>query len=219
MMRVALLFLLTIRGFGQSGHAAALLQEVAGAVRSTRSWRIEGSVEESAGGEKSASADFKLLIDAAGRVRFEQTGKFPALIVCEADKVSVYSLPLRRYREVPRAGTDLCAPVIDAWETLPKTVLSPLAEPGPPGQNCELVTGTLKPELASLGEARRTLCIDTGRKQVVWEKFESRYSTRTYTYRLVDRNVEIPAGFFVFAPLGRGVHPLRITSAPSFWCD
>jgi len=100
------LFLLTIRCFAQNGHAAALLQEVAGAVRSTAGWWIEGSVEDVIDDKKSAPADFKLLIDSTGRVRLEQTGKFPALIVCDADKVSVYSPPLRRYQETQRAGTN-----------------------------------------------------------------------------------------------------------------
>ena len=39
-----------------------------------------------------------------------------------------------------------------------------------------------------------------GRKQVLWEKFESRYSTRTYTYRRVERNVEVLAGEFASNP-------------------
>jgi TonB family protein len=199
-VRVFLLLLLASPGFAQSGNAIALLERVAGVARGAASWRIEGSVQDSEDGQSGSPADFSMLIDADGRLRFEQTGRFPALVVCSVDKVWVYSPPLRRYQESTRTNNDLCEPIVGGWEVLPSTVLSPSARPGLTPQNCELVTGILKPDLSPMGEVRRTLCIDAGRTQILWDKFESRYSSRTYTFRRVERNVEIPVGDFVFEP-------------------
>src|SRR5262249_17761792 len=48
----------------------------------------------------------------------------------------------------------------------------------------------------------RTLCVDLNRKLIVWEKYERKGESRTYTYARIDVNVSVPDSTFAFAPRG-----------------
>ena len=66
--------------------------------------------------------------------------------------------------------------------------------------DCKLVRGFSEPELASAGRVKRTLCIDVSRDFIVWEKSETKYNSRTFTYSKIERDADAPADTFVFTP-------------------
>jgi TonB family protein len=92
------------------------------------------------------------------------------------------------------------------WKLLPSTLESPTLagscgpDPSARSADYKLVRGFLDPEISSAGRITRTLCIDPNRKLVVWEKWESRYGTRIYTYSSIDAVTELPPKTFVFEP-------------------
>jgi TonB family protein len=208
-MRIVALALIGGLAFSQTGEdAKKLLQDVADAAASATNWQIEGSIDYPGSLDGTApSEQFKLLIRAPDSTRFEQTGRSaPAVIICDGSSAWEYSTPLRRYRQEPSSGNKLCSLIVGDWRLLPSTLQSPTltgscgADPSAQSPDYQLVRGFSDPEISSAGRITRTLCIDPTRKIVVWEKWESRYSTRIYTYSWINTATDLPPKTFVFEP-------------------
>ena len=141
------------------------------------------------------------------RTRFEQMGRStPAVIVCDDADAWVYSPPLHKYRKELSTDDGVCSPIIGDWRQLPNRLQSPVlaggcgSDPSAQPTGYALVTGFSEPELASVGRVTRNLCIDPDRKVIVWEKWESRHSTRLYIYSTVNRDAKFTSDFFAFEP-------------------
>jgi protein TonB len=208
-MRNILLALLAGGAFAQSvDDAVTLIQEVADAAKNTANWQIEGSISYPGSSASHVSSErFKLMMRSPSETRFEQMGESaPALIVCDGSSAWIYSPPLRRYRKELSADNKLCTPIVGDWKMLQTTLISPVLagscgpDPAIESLGYNLVRGFSEPELSSAGRITRTLCIDPDHKLIVWEKWESRYSTRVYVYSRLDRTVEFSSGAFAFEP-------------------
>ncbi|MGP0072079.1 MAG: TonB family protein [Bryobacteraceae bacterium] len=207
-MRFAILLTLVSTAFAENkGDASALIQEVAEAAKSTTSWSIEGSVEESGYAWRDPPAQFTVLMRAPDEVRFEQRGgSTPAMIVCDSVNAWVYSPPLNRYRRQPAAQSTLCSPIVGDWKALPGTLKSPVfaghraIDVGGQTLECEMVRATSEPPPPASGRIKREMCIDLSKKEIIWEKEQSSYGNRTYIYRRIDRGGEPPASGFEFEP-------------------
>ena len=183
--------------------AASLLREVAETANSAQSWRIEGSIEES-GTHRPASFT---LVMRANQTRFQQIGgSTPVTIVCSSGGTWIYSPPLNRYRTLSSQEDPVCSQVVGDWKSMPVGLKSPSAaghkviELGNQVVDCKLVRGYSEPELPSAGRVKRTLCIDESRHLIVWDRAETRYGSRTYTYSRIERNVDVPSDAFIFDP-------------------
>lgn len=206
-MRMVSFVLVTLLGLAQSpDNATRIVQDVADSAANTSSWRIQGSIRYSGSANEHAVTEFKLSLQSPSDLHFEQTGESPAIIVCTGPDAWTYSPPLRRYRKEQSLGNELCSPFVGEWKRLPKTLQSPILkggcgpEPDIPSSAFKLVRGFSKPELASVGQITRELCIDPDRKVVVWEEWESQYSTRVYVYSSIDQNVKFDSETFTFEP-------------------
>ena len=201
------LVLVTSLGLAQSpDNATRIVQDVADSAANTSSWRIQGSIRYSGSANEHAVTEFKLSLQSPSDSHFEQTGESPAIIVCTGPDAWIYSPPLRRYRKEQSLGNELCSPFVGEWKRLPKTLQSPILkggcgpDPDIPSSAFKLVRGFSEPELTSVGRMTRVLCIDPDRKVVVWEKWESQYSTRIYVYSSIDKNVGFDSETFTFEP-------------------
>jgi TonB family protein len=185
--------------------AATLLREVAEAAKGAQSWHIEGSIEES--GTHRQPASFTLVMRSNNQTRFEQIGgSTPVTIVCGSGGTWIYSPPLNRYRTLGSQGDPVCSQVVGDWKSMPVGLKSPSAaghkviELGNQVVDCKLVRGYSEPELPSAGRVKRTLCIDVSRHLIVWERAETKYGSRTYTYSRIERNADVRADAFIFNP-------------------
>lgn len=130
----------------------------------------------------------------------------PVVIVCDGSNTWVYSPALQRYRKEASIENKVCAPIVGDWKLLPTDLQSPefagSCGPDPSTRNLDykLIRGFAEPELSSVGRITRTLCIDPDQKRIVWEKWESRYSTRIYVYSKLDREAEFAPAAFTFDP-------------------
>jgi TonB family protein len=184
--------------------AASLLREVAEAATSAQSWHIEGSIEESG---THGTASFTLVMRSNNQTRFEQIGgSTPVTIVCGSGGTWIYSPPLNRYRTLSSPEDPVCSQVVGDWKSMPVGLKSPSAaghkviELGNQVVDCKLVRGYSEPKLPSAGRVKRTLCIDMSRHLIVWDKAETKYGSRTYTYSRIERNADVPADAFIFDP-------------------
>ena len=204
-MLVLLLGMLAWTCFAESQtDAAALLREVAEAANSAQSWHIEGSIEESFTHQP---ASFSLVMCSNNEACFQQIGGFtPVTIVCGSGGAWIYSPPLNRYRTLRSPEDAVCAQVVGDWKVMPVGLKSPSAaghkviKLGNQVVDCSLVRGYSEPELPSAGRVKRTLCIDVSRHLIVWERAETKYGSRTYTYSRIGRNADVPADAFIFDP-------------------
>ena len=204
-MKATFFLVCSILAFSQApDEAARLLRQVAESASSTSSWQVEGRIENSK--PSSESDTFTLSIKVPAETRFEQTGTWGrSLIVCDGHFAWTYSSALDRYKKEPHPKNKLCSPIVGDWEKLPSILRAPAlvgeCGPTPSTQSAGFffVRGLQTPELASSGEITRTLCIDKERRQVAWEKWENKYSTRIFTYSKLDRDLEIAQNTFVFA--------------------
>lgn len=206
-----MLLALASAGFAEERQdAASLLREVAESARNTTNWRIQGTIEESGSEKHSPPAVFILLMRSPGEIRFEQQGgRMPVTTVCDGVNSWVYSPLVHKFRRLALSTDAECAPIALDWKSLPATFHSPVlagsrtVEAERRAIDCQLVRGFSDPELPSGGRLKRTLCIDTSRKLIVWEKTENKHGSRVYSYDRIDRNTELPAEAFVFeAPPG-----------------
>lgn len=191
---------------GESDRSHALLREVAEVAYTAQSWHIEGSMEES--GTHCQPASFTLVMRSNNQTRFQQIGgSTPVTIVCGSGGGNwVYSPPLNRYRTLRSPDDPVCSQVVGDWKSMPVGLKSPAAaghkviELGNQVVDCSLVRGYSEPELPSAGRVKRTLCIDVSRHLIVWERAETKYGSRTYTYSRIERNADVPADAFIFDP-------------------
>ena len=186
-------------------EAIALLREVAEVANTGQSWHIEGSMEES--GTHRQPASFTLVMRSNNQTRFQQIGgSTPVTIVCGSGGDWVYSPPLNRYRTLRSPDDPVCSQIVGDWKSMPVGLKSPAAaghkviELGNQVVDCSLVRGYSEPELPSAGRVKRTLCIDLSRHLIVWERAETKYGSRTYTYSRIERNADVPADAFIFDP-------------------
>jgi TonB family protein len=206
---ILLLALLPTTAYPQStGDAHELIKEVAEVANNTTNWQIEGSISyPEPAGSHLADEQFTLLMREPNEARFEQTGvSTPAIIVCDGANTWIYSPPLHKYRKESSAENKLCPPIVGSWKALPTALDSPaivgVCGPDPTSQptGFSLVRGFSEPELSSAGRLTRTLCVDPDRKIVAWERWENRYTTRTYTYSKIDLALDLTPSAFVFSP-------------------
>ena len=208
-MRIIVLGLLAAVGFSQTEEdVASLIQEVADASRTTANWQIEGTISyPKPRADHTPSEQFSLLMRSPGETRFEQMGmSAPVIIVCDGANTWVYSPALQRYRKEPSVDDKFCSPIVGDWKLLPTSLQSPVfagtcgPDPLTRTPDYKLVRGFSEPELPSVGRITRTLCIAPDHKLVVWEKWESRYSTRIYTYHRPDSTAQFGPAAFTFDP-------------------
>jgi TonB family protein len=206
LMLITLFLLSAIVVFAQDAKdASALVREVAESALAAKSWTIEGSIKYS---NLKDNSTFNFAMRSATQSSFDQTGgNAPATIKCDGSSAWVISKPLRWYTKVPVAEYRNCLPIVSDWYQLPKVLGSPtLAGEGKfesegQSKSCQLVHGVLPPK--SLDESvERTLCVDLNRKLIVWEKYERKGETRTYTYARIDVDVNVPDSTFAFTPRG-----------------
>jgi TonB family protein len=201
-MRLLLSMMLVSCAFSQSRNdASALIQSVADTANNTKTWRIEGSMEDSG---YVRSATFTLFMRAPAEVRFQQIGgSTPAIIVCDVANVWVYSPPLNLYRAQPAYERALCSPVVVDWKSLARTLKSPVLagrrtiEIGGRKTDCEVVRGKSDATPPLSGEVKRELCIDSSRNLIVSKKDRFKDSARTYTYSKIERDIDMPPDIFV----------------------
>lgn len=181
--------------------AAALVQAVADMASSTKTWRIEGSVEDS---EYKPPATFSLFMRAPAEVRFEENNsRIPAIIVCDTANAWVYSPPLNRYRMQPASESTLCSPIVGDWKSLPITLKSlELAghrklEIGGKTIDCQMVRGKSEAKPPLSGEIKRELCVDANSGLILWEEEKFSGARRTYTYTKIDRDIVMAADVFM----------------------
>jgi TonB family protein len=206
-MRIVLPVLFAGIGLAQNhSDPASLIQAVAETARSVSSWRIEGTVEYS-GQVSRSTGRFRLLMQSPGKTRYEEvTNTVSTIVVCNGADAWLYSPPLRRYRKDLTDGNKLCSPFVGDWKLLPTTLQSPKnagsCGPDPKLKTSEyqLIRGYSEPEITSAGRITRTLCIDPGRKQVVWEKWAVGHDAQMYRYFIADQPAEYTPGAFAFDP-------------------
>ena len=106
----------------------------------------------------------------------------------------------RRFR-----GEQLCVPILGDWQRLATKIVFPKlvggcgADPKDEASTYRLVRGFSEPELDAAGRNTRTLCIDPKTRLVVWERWENRYSARTFVYSTIDHPESFAEGTFEFA--------------------
>ncbi len=181
--------------------APTLIQSIADTANNTKTWRIEGSMEDS---RYVHSATFTLYMRAPAEVRYRQNGgSTPVIIVCDMANAWVYSPPLNLYRAQPASESTLCSPIVGDWKSLASTLKSPVLagrrtiEVFGQRRECELVRGKSQATPPLSGEIKRELCIDTSTNLVVSEKDESKDSVRTYTYSKIERDIDMAPDVFV----------------------
>lgn len=200
-MRLPLLLMLVCCAFSRDrDDASALIQSVSDTANNTKTWRIEGSIEDS--GLRSPGT-FTLLMQAPGEVRFQQIGgSTPAIIVCDTANAWVYSPPLNLYRTQP-VSRSLCTPIVGDWKSLTSTLKSPVfagrrtIEIGGRTTDCELVRGKSDATPPLSGGIKRELCIDTGRNLIISEKDQYRGFVRSYIYSKIERDIDMLPDVFV----------------------
>ncbi len=203
-MRVLLSLMLASCAFSRSRNdASALIQAVTDTAKMAKSYRIEGSMQDSSYSH-SQSATFTLLTRAPLEVRFQQIGgATPATIVCDTNNALVYSPPLNLYRTQPVSQGELCSPIVGDWRSLASTLKSPVlagrrtVEIGGRTSDCELVRGKSEATPPLSGDIKRELCIDMSTNLIVSEKDRYRDSARTYTYNKIERDIDMTPDIFV----------------------
>src|SRR5579863_8693865 len=123
-MRLLLSLALVSCAFSRGRNdGSALIQAVTETAKMAKTWRIEGSIQES---QHAQPATFTLLMRGTAEVRFQQNGgSTPAVIVCDKANVWVYSPPLNRYRTQPISQDALCSPIASDWKYLSSSLQSP----------------------------------------------------------------------------------------------
>lgn len=189
--------------FPQGPDAMDLLRSVAERATSTKSWRVEGTVEDS--NSPGVIASFTFLQLNPDRSRFEQmAGLTPALVLCDGQTRYTYSTPLNQYSEDRQEKDTDCSSIVQDWAQLPNTLQSPRVT----GEGtytapdrtlaCTIIRASSRAELASAGTVNHTLCVDSNRGVVGWARMETKHSKRSYSYTAIDADPLLDAGAFVF---------------------
>jgi TonB family protein len=197
---LALIFVFCAFSRGRD-DGSALIQSVVDTASSTKTWRIDGSIEDS---HYVHPATFTLFMRAPAEVRFQEVGSpIPAVIVCDTENAWVYSPPLNRYRTQPVSESTLCSQIVGNWKSLASTLKSPVlaggrtVEIGGRQTECELVRGKSEATPPLSGDIKHELCIDKNTNLIVSEKDEYKGSSRTYTYRTIERDIDMAPDVFV----------------------
>lgn len=201
-MRLLLSLIFVSCAFSQSRKdASALIQSVVDTANQAKTWRIEGSSEDS---HFVHSAAFTLFMRAPAEVRFREVGgPTPAIIVCDTDNAWVYSPPLNLYQTRPVSESTLCSPIVGDWKSLSSTLKSPILagrrtiKVGGRTTECELVRGKSDATPPLSDDIRRELCIDTNTNLIVSEKDDYGDFTRSYTYSKIERDIDMTPDIFV----------------------
>jgi TonB family protein len=205
-MRVLLPVLLASLSVADDGSAAALVEMVSKVASETKTWRIDGSVSNSIGGD-AETVPFTLVARTPNQLNFRQlNGRTPATIVCDGAKTLVYSPPLRMYSQATPADSPDCSLILESWKKLSVDLKGPTlggrcgADPSAESTEYEIIRGTSLPDQPIKGEIQRTLCVDPGRNVILWERAELGVSRRLYLYARVERNVDLPPDSFRLDP-------------------
>ena len=207
-MRFIVLAFIAGAAFSQTADdAARLIQEVAGNASHTTAWQIDGTVTYDESDATSPAEQFRLLTRSPVETRFEQGGvTAPAVIVCDGSNAWVFSPPLGRCRKESATGNAMCSPILGEWKLLSTRLQEPMLagscgpDPSTESQRYKLVRGFIDSEITSDGRMTRTVCIDPDRKLIMWERWESRYSTRLYKYSIRNPQEEFTSDTFKFQP-------------------
>ncbi len=214
-MRLLLSLLLVSYAFSRDRNdASALIQSVADTASSAKSWRIEGSIEDS---PYVQPATFTFYMRAPVEVRFQQIGGFtPAIIVAIWRMLDLFAAP----QSLPDSASSesTLSPIVGDWKSLASTLKSPVLAGRRPSRSaagrteCELVRGKSEATPPLSGEIKRELCIDTSTNLIFSEKDESKDSVRTYTYSKLERDIDMTPDVFVLGTSpGKQVDDLRST--------
>jgi TonB family protein len=197
-MRFALLFVVSSAGFAQPQDALTLLRDVADSARTAASWRIEGSIEEVIDGEQLFPASFTLAMKSSGAVKFVQNnGERPGITACNQATSFGYSASLHRFTLGSPPDRSVCGPLTGDWEGLPTRLISPklgeYRKNGIAGRTpaCQIIQGEMLPDPPVTGWIKRTICIDTNRNLIVWDKSEGPRDTKTWTYTRIETNPDL----------------------------
>jgi len=215
-MRFLLSLMLVSCAFSRGRNdGSALIQAVTDTAKMAKTWRIEGSIEDS---RYVQPATFTLVMRSPREVRFQQIGgATPAVIVCDTANLWAYSPPLNRYRTQPVSESTLCSPIVGDWKSLSSAFKSPVlagrrtVEIGGRKTDCEVVRGKSEATPPLSGDIKRELCIDTSTNLIVSEKDEYRGEARTYTYNKIERDIDmLPDVFVLKLPPGSQPTPYEI---------
>jgi TonB family protein len=214
-MRLSLAIIFVSCAFSRSNDASALIRSVADTASSAKTWRIEGSIEDS---HYVHPATFTLFMRAPAEVRFQQAGgSTPAIIVCDTVNASVYSPPLNRYRTQPVSESALCSAIVGDWKSLASTLKSPVlagrrtVEIDGRNTECEVVRGKSEATPPLSGNIKRELCVDVNRNMIVSEKEEFGEAVRSYTYTKIEPDIDMPPDVFVLKlPPGSASTPYHL---------
>ncbi len=197
-MRFALLLVVSSAGIAQTQDALKLLRDVADSARTVATWRMEGSIEEIIDSEQLFPASFTLAMKSSGAVKFVQTnGDRPGITACNQSTSFAYSASLHRFRLDSPPDRTVCGPPAGDWEGLPPRLISPklgeYRKNGIGGRTpaCQIIQGEMLPDPPATGRTKRTICVDTNRNLIVWDKSERSRETRTWTYTRIETDVDL----------------------------
>ena len=197
-MRFALLFVVSSAGFAQPQDALTLLRDVADSARTAANWRMEGSIEEVIDGEQLFPASFTLAMKSSGAVKFVQhNGERPGITACNQATSFGYSASLHRFTLGSPPDRSVCGPLTGDWEGLPtRLISSKLGEyrkNGIAGRTsaCQIIQGEMLPDPPVTGRIKRTICIDTNRNVIVWDKSEGPRDTKTWIYTRIETDADL----------------------------
>ena len=204
-MRFALLLVVSSAGFAQTQDALTLLRDVADSARMVASWRIEGSIEEVIDGEQLFPASFILAMKSSGIVKFVQNnGERPGITGCNQSTSFGYSASLHRFKLDSPPDPSVCGPPTGDWEGLPTRLISPklgeYRKNGISGRTpaCQIIQGEMVPDPPATGRIKRTICIDTNRNLIVWDKSEGPRDTKTWIYSRIEPGADLTAQDLAF---------------------
>jgi TonB family protein len=197
-MRFALLLFVSSAGLAQTRDVLTLLRDVAGTARNVATWRIEGSIEEVIDSEQLFPATFTLTMKSSGAVKYVQTnGERPGITVCNQATSFGYSASLHRFKLDSPPDRSVCGPPTGDWEELPARLISPklgeYRKNGIAGRTpaCQMIQGEILPDPPVTGRIKRTICIDTNRNLIVWDRSEGPRDTKTWIYTRIETDADL----------------------------
>jgi TonB family protein len=134
----------------------------------------------------------------------QKGGEQPGLVGCNQSASLAYSAVLYRYQKATPPLESVCGPMTGDWELLPTRMMSPKLEQlrvnGIEGRTpaCQLIRGVMEPDPPATVRIKRTLCIDTNRNVIVWDKREAGSTTATWMYTSIERDIELSTSELAF---------------------
>jgi hypothetical protein len=201
------------------GDGVLLIRAVSDSARSANGWRAEGTVEvKLLDHDRPAYVGrWPLSVSKRGPLEMRHSlgvdpGSYPLssfeLTVCDGETVwsrkMITGISARKEETSRDATAEACAPVALRWEDLLDSLQAAFLVGKDSASGCTLVkaeysspVGGLElyiPDL-QLGLVTREMCVDEGRKVILWERFEvtQRYNVQyvvSFTYDKVERDPE-----------------------------